>query len=509
MRRAFLLLFLLGAWPVWVVRIPPLQDLPNHLAAAVVQAHPAAYPELVSNGFWKTNSALFLFLHLLGGPLGLVLAAKLFVTLTIAAGAWAYPHVIERFAGREKVYGAALVLWPMVHNWFVAMGMLDYALAVPLALETLVWLDASVRKPSAGAAVAAAACAMLAWYAHAFAVIVLVLLVGVECLRPPRDVKRIWRLWLPLLPAVALTAASALTQLASETRAGAVGTELRGVLGLAYGAFSEWLWSMTKWTAVAAVAGATLAWFGARRFRESYPFFSPAAFAALGVLYLLLPYHTHRWFYVGSRLLPFLWMACALRVPPTLRPGLRGLLAASAVAWSVGLGFEYVQTAHDWDELRRAEVAVPEGSRLLPLVFDRKGPHGENTWPMLHSWGLFVVDRQTSAPLLFAHSRSFPVTYAHEPPPRFHQLNLEAFPKAMATSKAYCAEITESVVLDDCAEHYRSAWKEFWADASPRFDRVLMYHPSDEVRAAIPEDFDVVYDVNGVVVLAHRGAAKG
>jgi len=504
------LLFVLGAWPTWVVGVPPLQDLPNHLATAVVLAHPEAYPDFVSNGFLKTNSALFLFLHVLGRPLGLVVAGKLFVTLTIAAGAWAYPRAVERLAGPGKVWSAALVLWPMVHNWFVAMGMLDYALAVPLALTTLVWLDETRREASLWRSVAAGASAVLVWYTHAFAVIVLAFLVAIECLRAgaPREIApkaaAARRLIPPLLPALGLTATSAFTQLASESHAGSLGTMFQGALPLVYGAWSEWLWSMTKWTSASLLVAATLAYFGARRFREPHPFFSPLAFALLGLTYLLLPYYSRQWFYIGARLLPFLWMACVLRMPERLAPWLRGLLVAGALAWSTGLGVEYVRIARDWDELRRAETAVPQGSRLLPLIFERKGPHGDNTWPMLHAWGLFVVDRQTSAPLLFAHSRSFPVTYANEPPARFHQLNLEAFPTAMASSRAYCDAITESVVLDDCPARYREAWKEFWADASPRFDRVLMYHPGDEVRSAIPADYEIVYDVSGIVVLAHR-----
>ncbi|HSQ62799.1 MAG TPA: hypothetical protein VLM85_06275 [Polyangiaceae bacterium] len=508
--RASLFLFALAVWPTWVVDVPPLQDLANHLATAVVQSHPLAYPELASNGFFKTNSAVFLFLHVVGGRLGLPLAAKLFVTLTVGVGAWIYPRAVARLAGAQKASTATLLLWPMVHNWFVAMGMVDYALAVPLALEVLIQLDAFRRTGAKPTAVMAGTWAVLVWYTHAFAVMVVALLAILECVAAgaPRELAPKWaaarRLFPPLLPALALTSWSAFAQISSETHAGSGEAFFQGVLPLLYGLWAEWLWSLTKWTAVSIVAAVTLAWFGVRRFRERVPFFSPLAFGVLGALYLTLPYHTHRWFYVSSRMLPFLWMACALRVPTSLPRWAARVLGAAAVLWSAGLGIEYVQIAGDWDVLRRAEVAIPEGSRLLPLVFDRKGPHGDNTWPMLHSWGLIVMDRHTSAPLVFAHSRSFPLTYTKEPPRRFHQLNLEVFPSRMASSKTYCEEIEREVVLDDCTARYVEAWKEFWADAAPRFDRVLMYHPGDEVRAAIPPALRIVYDQDGVVVLAHQ-----
>src|SRR6185312_10867295 len=52
-------LFLIGAWPLALVDVPPFQDLPNHLATITILQHPEKYPEFVFNGYFKTNSALF------------------------------------------------------------------------------------------------------------------------------------------------------------------------------------------------------------------------------------------------------------------------------------------------------------------------------------------------------------------------------------------------------------------------------------------------------------------
>src|ERR1700683_4105437 len=43
------LLFVLTAWPLLLVAVPPFQDLPNHLATVTVIQHPAQYPEFVFN----------------------------------------------------------------------------------------------------------------------------------------------------------------------------------------------------------------------------------------------------------------------------------------------------------------------------------------------------------------------------------------------------------------------------------------------------------------------------
>lgn len=498
-RVAPLALFVLAAWPVWVVSVPPLQDLPNHLASAFVQSHPGRYPELVSNGFWKTNATLFLFLHVASKVVSLRVAAKLFVTLTCGVAAFAYPRAVKALGG--SVGPASLLLWPFVQNWFVAMGMLDYALGVALAMLVLAELQ---RRP-----VVAAGLAVLVWYTHAFAVVVLVLLVGLEAasrigrgrgLLPAA--REFARLGAPLAPAVALTALSSLVQLASETHVGRA-TYRATVPALAYGLFAEWFWPMTKWTLPAFACFVVLAWYGVRRWRARPAFFSPLAMGALLALYVALPDTTHRWYYVNARILPFLWMGCVLRVPEELPLWVTRSLGACAIAFSAGLGVEYVHIAHDWDVFTRGEVAVPEGARLLPLVFDRKGPHGDNTWPMLQAWGLYVIDRGTSAPLVFAHSRSFPVSYAREPSPMFHGITLENFPQEMRTARDFCGLSARAGPAPDyCEREYRAAWDAFWREAAPRFDRALLYGVTPDARAALPPSFRVVFEEGETLVLA-------
>ena len=50
------------------------------------------------------------------------------------------------FAGRMLV--ASLFAWPMVHNWFVSMGMLDFAIALPLSLALLLaWIGPLLSAP--------------------------------------------------------------------------------------------------------------------------------------------------------------------------------------------------------------------------------------------------------------------------------------------------------------------------------------------------------------------------
>ena len=143
-------LFVLGAWPLALTEVPPYQDLPNHLAAATVIDNPGRYPEFVFNGFFKTNAALFAWLYVVGKIAGIKLAARLFALLVLAANAFVLPRFVLALTGsRNRMLVASMFVWPMVHNWFVSMGMLDFALSVPLSLGLLLAIDRQRRTPSA------------------------------------------------------------------------------------------------------------------------------------------------------------------------------------------------------------------------------------------------------------------------------------------------------------------------------------------------------------------------
>jgi hypothetical protein len=501
-----LVLFVLSAWPLLLVRIPPLQDLPNHLATAVVLDHPAEYPEYVANGYLKTNATLFLWLHLLGPRVGLALAAKLFVALVLAVGALAYPGTILALRGRERLLSSSLLVWPMLHNWFVCMGMLDYALGVPLALLVLVALERHRAAPSVGRGALAAAIAILVWYTHAFALLVAGLLVLVEqVLALTRDGKKgvavALRLGVPLLPAAALLGHSILLQVGGA-KIGEPEWGFRPGWELFYDAWAEWLWGFSKSTLSSFVVAIVLGVIAVRAFRERVPFFSAWALAIVTLLFFVAPNRANNWFCINSRFLPFLWMAALVRVPERLPRWLERVLLASAVAYSVGMGVDYVRIARTWDRFAAGIPAVPEHAKMLPLVFDRKGPAGENTAPMLHAWGLYVLEKHTSSPLVFAHSQSFPITSREEPPLRFHQLYLEPFPQRMNAPSQLCAVVRGwGVVPDDCEAFYAEAWREFWKDAVPRFDHVLMWGPSKATMAHLPKEYRVAFAEDELVIL--------
>ena len=504
-------LFVLGAWPLALTEVPPYQDLPNHLAAATVIDNPARYPEFVFNGFFKTNAALFAWLYVVGKVVGVKLAARLFALLVLAANAFVLPRFVLALTGsRKRMLVASMFVWPMVHNWFVSMGMLDFALSVPLSLGLLLVIDRQRRSPSITNALFVTALGAATWYAHVFPLLVVHLLVFIEAARRPSWRQRFAALRsmaLPLIPVLALVGMSVFEQLRDNV--GSMSTVVaHGKMvppwELAYNLWAEWFWGFTKLSITSIVPCLLLAYYGFGRRRESPMFFSPIAVVVLGLLFCLAPYRVTNWYHVNSRLIPYLWVAMLLRVPDQLPKRIFAVLGLSAALYSAGMGTDFIRLESDRERFTAGIASVPEGAKLLPLVFRHKGA-SDNTRSLLHAWGFYVTDRYTSAPLLFAHSRSFPVMYSTPPPVRFNDLVLENFAATMITSANFCE--STRVVTNDCRSEYRARWAEFWHDATPLYDHVLLWEPSEEALQLVPIDYGITYRQGGLVIMERGGNA--
>lgn len=507
-------LFVVSAWPLCLVEVPPYQDLPNHLAAVTVIQNPAQYPEFVFNGFFKTNAALFVWLHFVGKAVGLAMAARLFTALALAVNAVALPRVVLELTGnRAKMIVASLFAWPMVHNWFVSKGMLDFAVAVPLSLFVLAGLARLERAPSRKVAAFVALTAAVTWYTHVFPLLVVGMLVALHAAQRATWAARwltVRRLSAPLVPALLLGAYSVREHMFEQAGPMTAWVDYHRLLPtweLLYNFWAEWFWGFTRLSATSLVPCVLLVFYGLTRRRESPPFFSPLSMLALAMLYMVLPYVVTNWFHVNSRLLPFICVALLLRVPERLPRAVSGVLALSAVLYSAGMGADFVRLERDRREFTAAMDHVPEGARLLPLVFSSKKT-SENTASLLHAWGFYVVEKHASAPLLFAHSRSFPVMYREPPPPRFNHLVLEGFAPSMARPSTVCTSITRgNIVLDDCAEPFRAQWSHFWADAEPRFDHVLMWDATPEALALVPKTYELRFQNGSLALLVRRASS--
>jgi hypothetical protein len=511
------LLFVLAAWPMLLVDVPPLQDLPNHLAAITVIQNPDQYPELVYNGLLKTNSALFTWLLLVGRVVGTPLAAKLFCVLVLALGAIAYPRFVLSFGGRRRMVLSTLFAWPMVHNWFVSMGMLDFAFSVPVATLLLVLLNAQRERPTLLRGAGIAVLGVVTWHAHVFPLLAVHMLALLHVLT-----RRSWsarweqarRLVVPLLPSTALVLGSLWVHFTEPVGAMSgyvnLGKSLP-VWELFYNLWAEWFYGFTWLTILTVVPCIAMGLWALYRFRDDVPFFGPLAFAAIIALYLFLPYVATNWFHVNSRIIPFFWLAALVRLPERLPRRARALvpvLGVGALTYTAGMGVDYVRLTREWTRFTAGMSAVPEGSRLLPLVFRCKQV-SENTCNLLHGWGFYVTQKHTSAPLLFAHSRSFPVMYREAPPVQFNHLVLESFARSMGSPGWMCGILRSGgIAIDDCDAAWRDRWAELWTATEAQFDHVLLWAAPPEVLALVPSSFHVTFQRDELTILERRDAAS-
>lgn len=504
-------LFAVGVWPLALTEVPPYQDLPNHLATLRVIQHLDAYPEYVFNGFLKTNAALFTWLYVVSKVTGLNMAARLFAVVVLAANAIAIPRFVYEMSGRSRgrMLVASAFAWPMVHHWFVSMGMLDFSIAVPLSFGLLLALDRHRRTGSFRSALAVIGLGAATWYAHVFPLLVVHLLVLVDASRHPSWRQRwvaVRTVLLPLVPVTALALVSIgehVRDTASPIAALMTHPKVLAPWELVYNLWAEWFWgfsNLSLTSIVPCVGLAVLGVWGVVQKRATPAFFPARTFVVLAVVYCFLPYKMTNWFHVNSRLVPFLWVGLMLYLPEALPRWMWRTLGAAAVLYSVGMGVDYVRLDRERQEFTAGMNAVPEGSRMLPLLFTHKST-ATNTRNLMHMWGYYVVERGTSAPLLFAHSRSFPVTYSAPPPMRFHHLLLESFAPEMATPASVCRTAAR---WEACEELFASTWSRFYADATPRFDHLLVWDAPPEAVAAIPSAYEKTFAQGRLAIYARR-----
>ena len=174
-----LALFVLSAWPLLLVDLPPFQDLPNHVATAHIIAHLDLFPQYGFNGLFKSNALLTLWFHLVGGH-GLFGAARAFVAIVLAVNAIAIPVFVLRFAGRRHLLVAMLIAWPSGSQLLRDDGFPQFRVRVRPVAAPADGADRQRERPTLprGAGIAALSC--LLWYAHPFPLMVVGALCGLH-----------------------------------------------------------------------------------------------------------------------------------------------------------------------------------------------------------------------------------------------------------------------------------------------------------------------------------------
>jgi hypothetical protein len=400
------------------------------------------------------------------------------------------------------------------------MGLIDYALAFVLAGECLLAArtlqeraesSAEPRLPLARVGFWLSACALLTWYAHVFAFLIFGLLFTVEVART-RAVRERWvRVTaLALAPASLLSLASVMRHLLEPSNAGRAArySAFLPTWENAYNLWAEAIAGLTRHSGASLLLlipfAAVLV--GFRALRNDIPWFSRLAHLVLLGCGLFGPYILTAWFYVANRFAPFLWLSVFVHFQPLLPRWARALVLVSALTFSAGLGMDYLALGAEHRAFRRSIADVPDHANVLPLMLDPRGK-GEHTRQLLQAWGYLVTDRSSSAPLLFAHSRSFPLVFREPPADDLGHLALERFVQHAATPEAACSN--DFVAAVDCEGFFAALWRGFWEKTAPHFEYVAMFRASPKVRGLVPATFVVVHEDANLVLVRVSPAARG
>jgi hypothetical protein len=501
--KAGTLLFVLAAWPLALLKNLPHEDLLGHVAAAFVTQHPAAYPEYVAAHGLRTNSALLAWLQLAAQGLGYMGAARVFVIAVLAVTAFGYAFLFNALGGSKRMWLGTAFAIPLVHHWFVAMGMLNFSLSFGICLWIFGLLALQRAAWSNGRAIIIVALSALAWFAHNFPLLTVGLIVladlGYARLRDRDSLQAAWRATASLVPAgiiaaLGLVVAPAVGGAGSKL-AGLEKTEWMGVPKLLWMGLRNYVLGASYWGIASIVPALILLGVIILRGKRRPPLFSTAAAAVLTAGYAFLPsFMFPIWAYFNTRFVPFLWLALLARLPQSLPRKLVALVVCAGVAGTVGNGLALLRMDADVAEFRSGLPFVEKGARLLPLLFSVASP-GDNIEPVLHAWGHYAIERQTSADLLWASRSVDAVQYQTPPPPRFHHDVIQNMPRQMATAEGWCETLLREAgtVPDDCRSAWVAEWRSYLSAAQKRYTHVLLWDAPEPAMDIVNDFFPIVH----------------
>lgn len=198
---AFALAALSLAWPLFVARYVPIQDLPQHVAAVRVlhDYHAPAFGfERWFQVHWASTQyvAVYFAAHLLAYVVDPVVATKTVLAASLVALPYALRALLQAL---RKPASSALLVVPLVYNTQLVLGFLNFMLGLPLMLAGLALVVRDREQPSRGQRIALSLIATLCFLSHV--VPYGMLLLGALTLTPRQ---RLLRLAFALLPSLLL-----------------------------------------------------------------------------------------------------------------------------------------------------------------------------------------------------------------------------------------------------------------------------------------------------------------
>ena len=435
----FALLAISAAVPLWWVLRPPLQDLPQHVAAVQVMAHfgdeAMRFGDTLEVELWRTQYlAFYLVCIALAWIVGALTAVKLVLTAALIATPYALRSVL-RALGSDGLL--ALLVVPLLWNAHLILGFLNFVAAIPLALAALAL---AIRVRTEGftrvRAGALGALAVVCFYTHVVPFGLMML--GAFVVGLGRDIRAMVRYAIAFIPALLATAVWLIASPAGQSTMQAAALSEGERTEPVYAPFARSLSELPSWmldvfpgddddrlfVAWLVVAGAALLWGGRSPHGLQGHLRSRLVLVPLASLlaYFVTPV-SYDWIWPINARFPLLAAVFGLAV---LRPlesrWLRGMVLFGASLLALLTAEQVTRAsvafAEETGELDEALAAIPQGSRVAGLIYDRHSQHVRFA-PYIHSVAWAQAERGGAAMFTFADFPQSPVRFREDArPPR-------------------------------------------------------------------------------------------
>jgi hypothetical protein len=392
--------------PAWIVRYPPIQDLPFHLAAIRV-IHDFTDPNFAfdTDFVLRLGSTQYVFYYLLASALayvlGIVKANILLMSVYLGGTPLAIRELLRALGKDERL---ALFSVPLLINVMFMFGLLPFVLGIPILFYGLATAVRYFEHPTPKRGVLLGFLASALFYSHVFPFALFG--IGFALMFPWTQPRRWLAAAAPVVPALLLVGRWALFTSAGQLTASVMqgGPSHVAPLNAAIPAASQWLvdvWSDTSdelyfiMTVCAAILVTGLA-------QGDRDFSKPASRA-----YTLLPLACIYFYFTMPDGHGYIWLIfqrfpilCLMASVPLLRmpSGMRGWLG-TALAGSLALG-STINTCKHFITFQLEEVGDIDGAleamaprkHVAALIYD-KGSKVTNWAPFLHFGSYYQLEK--------------------------------------------------------------------------------------------------------------------
>ena len=432
----FLLVGVLASAPAWIVRHPPLQDMPFHLATIRV-IHDFSDPALGFQADYELNLAhtAYIFYYLLGTLFAYVLGAYKANVLLMSLYLGGTPLALREFLlALKKDERLALFSVPLVVNVMFLYGLMPFVFGIPVMFLTMAAAVRWFEKPTENRGIWLGVLAVALFYSHVFPYGVFG--VAFAAMFPWSKPREYVRMALPVLPS--LLAVLWWVKFSPAGSAAAKGFGGSAGLGPAppqpldasLTQFFDWSTNVfldqsdEKWFIALVVIGVVSMGLAQGEpdssIRRSRPYV--AVLVACIACYFLLGDHLGDVWLLAQRF-PVPALLCAiplLRIPR----GMKGTAVAFA-ALLIGIG-STVNVCQHFIRFEREEVgslddaidSMKPGKKVCGLIYD-KGSSITRNVPFLHYVSYYQAEKGGVVMFSYAHYPHWPFRYleGHTPPP--------------------------------------------------------------------------------------------